>query len=71
MFDYMTKEDGYKPSVLSDLLGCPFCKLAVEPIEKTVCDLTIRCHPCQVSMNEPNRPKGKERLTGRWNRRAT
>ena len=54
----------------NDLLYCPFCGLLVEPMEETVCDLTIRCRPCRLNMDEPNHPKGKKRLIGRWNRRA-
>jgi len=53
----------------SELLSCPFCGLPVEPIEETVCDLTIRCRPCRLTMNENNRSKGNKCLTERWNRR--
>lgn len=72
--DGKPKADGCKPSVLSELLYCPFCGGNVR-LETTIMDTPIICKKCRLFMIRSNLHKNdaqvKETLVKCWNHRAT
>lgn len=69
---FKKKVDGYKPSDLSDLLGCPFCGSQPGPLASEI-DGSLVCDTCGARgpTHKFEWMKGQDGIHGRWNLRAT